>query len=120
MDESILSISLPLLRFGTSPRNIHKGDENSYFSVGKTVCTTDYFSGHFSANDLLKEGTDPCKGHSDISSESRFSDKSQKKIIIETCQNIQFLGMEINSIEMTLTFPQEKKEKSAKNTVILP
>ena len=39
---------------------------------------TDYFSGQYSANGFLKEGTDTCKEHSDISSESRFTDKLQK------------------------------------------
>ena len=79
MEGSILSIPWPLLWFGTSPKEIHKVDENPHFSVEKTVCTTVYFSGQYSANAFLKGGTDTCKGHSDISSsESRFSDKLQK------------------------------------------
>ena len=79
MEGSILSVPVPLLHFGTSPKDIHKIDENSYFSVVKTVFTTDYFSGQYSANDFLKGRTDTSKKQSDISSsESRFSDKSQK------------------------------------------
>ena len=79
MEVSILSVPLLLLRFGTSPKDIHKVDDNSHFSVEKTVCTTDYSSGRYSANGFLKGGADTCKGHSDISSsESRFSDKSQR------------------------------------------
>ena len=38
---------------------------------------------------------------------------NKKKSVLEPCQNIQFLGMEINSIEMTLTLAQEKKGKIA-------
>ena len=38
------SFPLPLDRFGTSPKDIHKVDENSHFSVEKTVSATDYFS----------------------------------------------------------------------------
>ena len=33
-----------------------------------------------------------------------------KKSVFEPCQNMQFLRMEINSIEMTLTLPQEEKD----------
>ena len=36
---------------------------------------------------------------------------NRKKSVLEPCQNIQFLGMEVNSIEMTLTLPREKKGK---------
>ena len=79
MEGSVLPVLLPLLWFGTSPKDIHKVDENSHFSVEKTVCTTDYFFGRYSANGFLEGGTDTCKRHSDISSsESRFLDKSQK------------------------------------------
>ena len=35
---------------------------------------------------------------------------NHKKSVLEPCQNIQFLGMEVNSIEMTLTLPREKRE----------
>ena len=79
MEGSVLPVLLPLLWFGTSPKDIHKVDENSHFSVEKTVCTTDYFFGRYSADGFLEGGTDTCKRHSDISSsESRFLDKSQK------------------------------------------
>ena len=39
---------------------------------------------------------------------------NRKKTVLEPCQNIQFLGMEVNSIEMTLLLPQEKKRKIVK------
>ena len=75
MEGSILFVSL---WFGTSPKDIHKVDENSHFSVEKTVCTTDFFFGRYSANGFLKRGADNYNRHCDISySESRFSDKSQ-------------------------------------------
>ena len=113
MGESVLTVPLPLLWFGTSPKYIHEVNENSYFSVEKTVCTTDYFSGWNSADGFLKGGADTCKGHSDISSsESRFFDKLQTST--QTMSELQFLGMKVNSIEMTLTLSQEKKEKIVK------
>ena len=37
-----------------------------------------------------------------------------KKYVLESCQTIQFLGMEINSIDMTITLPQEKKDQIEK------
>ena len=36
---------------------------------------------------------------------------NRKKSVLEPCQNIQFFGIGIKSLEMTLTFPQEKKKK---------
>ena len=104
MDGSILSVPLPLLRFGTSPTNLHKDDENSDFPVEKTVSTTDYFSGRYSANGFLKEGTDPCKVHSDISPESRLSDKSQKN----NTRNISEYVIFGNSSETTENIPFRK------------
>ena len=79
MEGSILLVPLPVLRFVTSPTDIYKVDENSHFSLEKTVCTTGYFSERFSADGFFKGGAGTCKTHSDISlSEFRFSDKSQK------------------------------------------
>ena len=60
MEGSILSVPLLLLRFGTSPKELHKVDENPHFAVEKTVCTTDYFSRRYSANDFFKGGTETC------------------------------------------------------------
>ena len=49
------------------------------FSVEKTVCKTDYFSGRYTADGFVEGRAGTCKGHSDISSsESGFFDKSQK------------------------------------------
>ena len=39
-----------------------------------------------------------------------------KKSALQPCQTIQFLGMEINSIDMTITIPGEKKESCSKTT----
>ena len=63
MEGLVLSVPLPLLQFGTSPKDIHKVDENSHFSVEKIVCTTDYFSGRYSADGFLQGGADTCKEH---------------------------------------------------------
>ena len=79
MEGSVLAVPLPLLWFGTSPKDMHEVDENSHFSVEKIVCTNDHFSGRYSADGCLEGRADICKGHSDISSsESRFFNKSQK------------------------------------------
>ena len=45
IEGSMISVPLILLRFGTSAKDIHKVDQNCHFSVEKTICTTDYFSG---------------------------------------------------------------------------
>ena len=37
-----------------------------------------------------------------------------KKSVLQPCQTIQFLGMEINSIDMNVTLPQEKKDQIVK------
>ena len=63
MEGSVLSVPLPLLQFQTSPKDIHKVDESSHFSVEKTVCTTYYFSGRYSADGFLEGGADTCKEH---------------------------------------------------------
>ena len=43
-------------------------------------------------------------------SATRFGFLNQCKKI-STCQTLQFLGVKINSKEMTLTLPQDKKDK---------
>ena len=43
---------------------------------------------------------------------------SSKKSVLKLCQNIQFLGMKINSIEMTLTLSQEKKGRLCDSATI--
>ena len=37
-----------------------------------------------------------------------------KKSVLQPCQTIQFLGMEKNSVDMTITLPQEKKDQIVK------
>ena len=37
-----------------------------------------------------------------------------KKSVLQSCQTIQLLGMEITSIDMTITFPEEKKDQIVK------
>ena len=37
-----------------------------------------------------------------------------KKSVLQPCQTIQFLGTEINSIDMAITLPQEKKDQKVK------
>ena len=116
MERSILLVPLSLLRFGTSPKDIHKVDENSLFSIEKTLCTTDYFSRWYSANSFLKWGTDTCKKHSDISSlESRFSDKTQK-ISTRTMSEYIIFGYE-NQLNRNDTDPSTREKREDCTTV---
>ena len=119
MEGSLLSVPLPLLRFWTSPKDIHKVDENSHFSVEKTVCTSHYFAGRYSANGFIKGGADTCKGHSDISSsEFRFSDKPLK-ISTLTMSKCTIFGYG-NQLSRNDTLPQEKKGKIVQQCQDLP
>ena len=84
VERSILSVTLALLCFGTSPNDIYKVDENSHFPIEKTVCIL-----HQNLGFMI----------------------NRKKSELEPCQNMQLLSMEINSIERTLTLSQEKTRK---------
>ena len=96
MEGPILSASLPLLWFGTSPKDIHKVEENSHFSVEKTVCMADYFSGRYFL-------------------ESRFSDKSQKKSTRATSEYTIFgYGNQLNRND---TVPSTRDEREDCATV---
>ena len=93
---------------GISPKNFHEVNANSDFSVEKAKCAASHISGQYAAYCLLKRGTGACKGHSDISpSEHRVFDRCKET----SSPAMQFLGMEINSVDMTLTLSKEKKEK---------
>ena len=108
VEKSLLSVFLPMLRFGISPKNFHKVNGNFDFSVEKAKCAASHISGQCTAYCLLKGGTGACKGHSDISpSEHRVFDRCKET----SSPAMPFLGMEINSLDMTLTLPKEKKEK---------
>ena len=98
VERSNLSVSLPLLRPGTSTQDIYKTTEDSYFSDEEVECSIDNFSGRYS--------TDGCLGLGFLI--------NIKKSVLQPCQTIQFLGMEINSIDMTVTLPQEKKDQIVK------
>ena len=112
---------MALLRFGTSRKDIHRVDGNSHFSTEKTLWRTGYLYGRYSANGSRKGGTYICTRYSDIYllQNLRFL-INRKKSVIESCQNIKLLGMEINSIEMTLTLPQNRKGKIVQQCQDLP
>ena len=106
MKGSILSVPLLLLRFGTSPRNIHKGDERMSL-LGKLHGWLIIFLDNILLMAFSKKELTLAR-NTLIYFQNLGLLINCKKIVLETCQNIQFLGMEINSIEMTLTLSREK------------
>ena len=86
VQKSIMSVSLPVLWFGISPKDFHKVHTNFHFSLEKTICTTGHVFGRYTTYGLLKRGTGACKGYPDIiySSEPKVFDK---------CKEISFSAM---------------------------
>ena len=87
VERSNLSVSLPLLRSGTSTQDIYKTNEGSHFSDEEVECSIDNFSGRYSTDGCLGEGVDISTGHSHLpTSEFRFSDQ-YKEICDSTMPN---------------------------------
>ena len=60
----------------------------------------------------LNRGTDTSPRKSDISFRRvGVCDKNIKKSVVQPCQNLEFLGVEINSKDMVLVIPEGKKKK---------
>ena len=87
VERSNLSVSLPLLRPGTSTQDIYKTTEGSYFSDEEVECSIDNFSGRYSTDGCLGGGVDIGTGHPHLpTSEFRFSDQ-YKEICASTMPN---------------------------------
>ena len=95
-------------------KNIYKTAEGSHFSDEELECSIDNFSGRYFTVGCLGGGVDIDTGHSHLPT-SEFSFLINiKKFVLQSFQTTQFLGMEINSIDMTKTPPQEKKDQIVK------
>ena len=111
MEGSILPVPLLLLRFGTNPKDIQKFDKNYHFCLLRKL----YVRLIFFLDDILlvasskEELTLAMDTLIDLLQDLDFPINC-KKSVFEPCQNVQFLRIKINSIEMTLTLPQEEKE----------
>ena len=114
MERSNLSDSLPLLWPGTSTQDIYKTTEGSYFSDEEVECSIDNF-----LDDILlmaasvEELTLAPDTFIYLLQNLGFL-INIKKSVLQPWQTIQFLGMEINSIDTTVTLPQEKKDQIVK------
>ena len=87
VERSNLSVSLPLLRPGTSTQDIYKTTEGSYFSDEEAECSIDNFSGRYSTDGCLGGGVDIGMGHPHLpTSEFGFSDQ-YKEICASTMPN---------------------------------
>ena len=111
MEGSILSVPLLLLRFGINPKDIQKVGKNYHFCLFRKlyvrlIIFLDDILLVASSKEELAFATDALI---DLLQDLDLPINC-KKSVLEPCQNIQFLRMEINSIEMTLTLPQEEKE----------
>ena len=111
MEGSILSVPLLLLRFGINPKDIQKVGKNYHFCLFRKlyvrlIIFLDDILLVASSKEELAFATDTLI---DLLQDLDLPINC-KKSVLESCQNIQFLRMEINSIEMTLTLPQEEKE----------
>ena len=87
VERSNLSVSLPLLRPGTSTQDIYKTTEGSYFSNEEVECSIDNFSGRYSTDGCLGGGVDIGTGHPHLpTSEFGFS-YQYKEICASTMPN---------------------------------
>ena len=66
MEESNLSVYLPVHWSGISTKDIYKTTNNSHFSVEETECTPYNVSGRYFDHDLINRGNDNSKGYFNI------------------------------------------------------
>ena len=109
--KSALPVPLPLLWFGTSPKDIHKVDESSLSLLRKLYVRLIIFLDDILLMVSSKEELALVRDTLIYLLQNLGFLINRKKSVLEPCQNIQFLGMEFNSTKMTLTLPQEKEGK---------
>ena len=107
MERSNLSVYLPVLWSGTSTKDIYKTTKNSHLPVEETECTSNNISGRYFDHYLISRRNDTLifllQGLGCLI--------DLKKSVLQPCQVMQFLGMEIDSVYMTLGLPQEEKDR---------
>ena len=103
-------IRIPLLMFwpGFSPSDFHKTSEGPNCLIKQDQCKNNNFFGRHAANGPNVERKFASKRDIDFSvTKFRFCDK-YKKSQLRPVKEIEFLGLVINSVNMTLALPQEK------------
>ena len=93
MEGSILSVPLPLLPFGTSPKDIHKVDENSHSLLIKLHVRLIIFLDNILLMASSKEELTLARDTLIYLLQNLGFLINRKKLVLEPCQNIQFLGM---------------------------
>ena len=103
-------IRIPLLMFwpGFSPYDFHKTSEGPNCLIKQDQCKNNNFFGRHATNGPNVERKFASKRDIDFSvTKFRFCDK-YKKSQLRPVKEIEFLGLVINSVNMTLALPQEK------------
>ena len=77
----------------------------------QTECEADNISRRYIDNGISKEGRNSSKGQCNIFSPNFGVFDQQKRIFVTPTPDLRLLGVEINSKEMGLSLPQEKKDK---------
>ena len=104
VERSSLLVSLPIC----------KTTKGYHFSDEEVECSIDNFSGRYFTDGCLGGGVDIGAGHSHLpTSEFRFSDQ-YKEICASTMSSHTVFGHGDKLIDMTITFPQEKKDQIVK------
>ena len=94
---------------GPSSTNIYKTFESSHSIIEEVECSSNNLSGRLLDSSFIPGRSRDGKRHADLHfSTSGIYDKFFKKSVIQPCHLIQFLGIEIDSINLKLLLPQEK------------
>ena len=96
MKGSVLPVPLPLLWFGTSPKDIHKVDESSLSLLRKLYVRLIIFLDDILLMASSKEELTFVRDTLIYLLQNLGFLINRKKSVLEPCQNIQFLGMEVN------------------------
>ena len=109
MGGKVVPVSSPLFRSWSCPKDIHKIDENSNSSHETFKRPSYYLSRRLSDPGLYSPGGSSSTRYSDIHLGTFRLHNKLKKSLLPT-QLIEFLGVEVDSINMKLSLPQEKVE----------
>ena len=110
VEGSIQPVSLPVRRFGASSRDFHKAYANSHVPVEKAVRLV------ICLDDILVMASS--KEELSLASDTMIYFLQNLGFLVnvitsvlQPCQTLQFLGMEISSVDMTLNLPIKKIDK---------
>ena len=114
MERQTLSICLPLFRLGSGPSSFHKVDEKSN-NCHKEVELEDYnLSRRHLDNGRVEARVIDTKRYSHFSPPELGLCYNFKKSVLDPCHVLEFLGLEIDSLNMRVKLPQENVEKIKK------